>query len=254
MTAVVESTLTVDDAYRACAQIVRTEAKNFAYGISLLEGDRRRAMCAAYALARRIDDIGDGEAPSDEKAVALAAVREDLAALAATGRPPDERDPVLVAIADARGRYQLPLGAFGEIIAGCEADAAGTSYETFDDLVGYCRLVAGSVGRISLTIFGCERGAEAVRRADDLGVALQITNILRDIVEDRESYGRVYLPEEDIARFGCAPDLRGPPDAVAALVVFEAGRAREFYAEGLGLLGMLDRRSRASCGARAGIY
>jgi 15-cis-phytoene synthase len=254
MTAVLEQPITVDDAYRRCGEIVRAQAKNFAYGIVLLGGAQRRAMCAAYALARRIDDIGDGTDPPDAKYAALEQVRDDLHALRARAASPDNADPVFVAIADAHRRFRLPLEAFDEIIDGCFLDVSGASYETFDDLVGYCRLVAGSVGRISLAIFGSTDHADATRRADALGVALQITNILRDVVEDREEHGRIYLPVEDIRRFGCTSDLRGPTDAVAALLVFEAARARTFYADGFGLLGMLGRRSRACCGAMAGIY
>jgi 15-cis-phytoene synthase len=254
MSTLLERPLTVDDAYRRCAEIVRIEAKNFAYGIMLLGRDQRRAMCAAYALARRIDDIGDGNDPSDAKYAALGHVRNDLARVVSTGTAPDDTDPVLVAIADAHRRFRFPLEAFDEIVDGCEADVSGRSYETFDELVEYCRLVAGSVGRISLGIFGSAGGNDATRRADTLGVALQVTNILRDIVEDRDEHGRIYLPAEDIDHFGCSADLRGPDDAVAALLVFEAGRARVYYDDGFGLLGMLDRRSRACCGAMAGIY
>lgn len=257
-TAVVHRPLAVDDAYERCAAIVRTEAKNFAYGIRLLGREQRRAMCAAYAMARRIDDIGDGADPADVKRRALDDVRASIGVLAATGSSPDPRDPVLVALADAGERFTIPLDAFTEIADGCTLDVAGTRYETFDDLVRYCRLVAGSVGRISLAVFGARcpgaQGEEALRRADALGVALQITNILRDIVEDRDEHGRVYLPAEDRRRFGCDDELRGPRDALAALVIYEAARARDFYAEGFGLLPMLERRSRACCGAMAGIY
>ena len=110
-------------------------------------------------------------------------------------------------------------------------DAIGASYPTFTALVAYCRLVAGSVGRLSLAVFGTTNG-QAPELADALGVALQLTNILRDIVEDREM-GRTYLPSDDIARFGADPELTGPADSVAALVAFEAVRAREWFDEGL---------------------
>src|SRR5581483_9660477 len=145
---------------------------------------------------------------------------------------------------------------FDDLVDGCALDASGATYETYEQLVAYCRKVAGSVGRLSLGVFGLGagfEGAEAVALADDLGVALQLTNILRDVVEDR-GMGRVYLPAEDLARFGCAPDVSGPRDAVARLVRFEAGRARGWFDRGLQLLPMLDRRSRACVGAMAGIY
>jgi phytoene synthase len=146
------------------------------------------------------------------------------------------------------------MEAFHELVEGCELDVGGTRYPTFDDLVGYCRRVAGSVGRLSLGVFGTDDPATAEPLADALGVALQLTNILRDIVEDRDRMGRIYLPTDDIERFGCEPDLRGPQEAVVGLVLFESVRATQWYAEGLRLLPKLDRRSRACTGAMAGIY
>ncbi len=195
-----------ETAYRACEEITRREAKNFGYGIRLLRVPERHALSSVYALARKIDDIGDGIG---------AAGAEAHRARAGAGEPaPDRRhdghggdDPVLVAVAAATIRYQLPLGAFDELIEGCENDVRGTSYATFDDLVVYCRLVAGSIGRLSLAVFGAT-DPTAVELADDLGVALQLTNILRDVVEDR-SNGRVYLPAEDAIAVGCPPDLSG---------------------------------------------
>jgi phytoene synthase len=248
----------IDAAYTRCEEITRHEAKNFAYGIRLLPHDKRRAMSAIYALARRIDDIGDGDAPSDRKLADLEQVRAQVDAIGRTRGGPVAAgaDPVYVALADAATRFPIPLDAFGDLVDGCSQDASGATYSTYDDLVAYCRMVAGSVGRLSLGVFGVLPGADpdhAVVLADDLGVALQITNILRDVVEDR-GMGRVYLPAEDVARFGCEPDVSGPRDAVAALVTFEADRARAWFDRGLGLLPVLDRRSRACVGAMAGIY
>jgi phytoene synthase len=240
--------VSTEDAYAYCEQITRREAKNFAYGIRLLRKPERQALSAVYALARRIDDIGDGDGTAEEKLVGLKRVRHDLEAL-----DTQTNDLVLAAVADAQRRYQLPMSCFGEIIDGCEMDVNGTSYETIDDLVGYCRNVAGSVGRLSLAIFGSDRRDEAVPLADALGVALQLTNILRDVVEDK-SFGRVYLPSEDARAVNCAPDLNGPTTDVARLVALECARAREWFAEGLGLLPLLDARSRACVGAMAGIY
>jgi phytoene synthase len=145
------------------------------------------------------------------------------------------------------------MDAFGELIDGCVADVRGTRYETFEDLHHYCRCVAGSIGRLSLGIFGTDRDlAEAARLADSLGVALQLTNILRDIREDHQN-GRVYLPAEDLAKFDV--DLDAPnPAQFTRLVEFEAERARDWYATGWRLLPMLDWRSAACTGAMAGIY
>jgi phytoene synthase len=133
-------------------------------------------------------------------------------------------------------------------------DCTTSRYATWDDLAAYCRCVAGSIGRLSLSVFGCADPARGALLADQLGLALQLTNILRDIVEDRDVMGRVYLPASDLERFGVSLDASGPPDALSAMVRFECGRARALYAEGLGLLPLLDRRSRACVSAMAGIY
>ena len=254
-------------AYRHCEEITWSQARNFSYGIRLLPPDKRRALAAVYAFARRIDDIGDGTLPAADKLTALAEARASIMAVAGGAPPPGQPRarkrpapaiPVLVALADAGRRFPIPLEAFGELIDGCEADVRGTSYTTFDDLRIYCRCVAGSIGRLSLGVFGTRDVATAAPLADALGVALQLTNILRDIREDYRD-GRVYLPDEDFKRFGTElrPDGSGWPAAdpkLVDLVVFEAERARDWYARGLRLMPMLDRRSAACTGAMAGIY
>jgi phytoene synthase len=240
-------------AYRRCEEITSTEARNFSYGIRLLPTPKRQAMSALYALARRIDDIGDGTGPADERLAALGRVRADVA-LAVADPTAVEADAVLVALADTTRRYPIPVSAIDELIAGCELDVAGTQYLTIDELVGYCRKVAGTVGRLSLGVFGTPDPARAEPLADALGVALQLTNICRDIVEDRDQMGRVYLPLADIERFDCRPDLSGPEDALIGLLLYESARAQAWYEEGLQLLPMLDRRSRACTAAMAGIY
>ena len=244
----------VATAYRHCEQITSAQARNFSYGIKLLPPAKRRALSAVYAFARRIDDIGDGTLPAADKLTALAEARTATAALAGGG-PPDA-DPVLIALDDAARRFPIPVQAFGEIVEGCVADVEGTSYATFDELLHYCRCVAGSVGRLSLGVFGAADQDAAAPLADALGVALQLTNILRDIREDYQN-GRVYLPSEDLGRFGCSPadlDRLAASEPLAGLVGYEAERARSWYATGMQLMPMLDRRSAASAAAMAGIY
>jgi 15-cis-phytoene synthase len=265
-------------AYRRCEEITWSQARNFSYGIRLLPPPKRHALAAVYAFARRIDDIGDGTLSAPQKLAALADARASLAELQAG--TVDRTDAVLVALADAAGKFAIPLPAFGELIEGCEADVRGASYQTFDELLHYCRCVAGSIGRLSLGVFGTRDPQAAVPLADSLGVALQLTNILRDIREDFLS-GRVYLPAEDFDRFGCRLEITPTPNGagnglsgsgvsangdtaklaangdvanLTALVEFEAGRARTWYAKGLALMPLLDRRSAASAGAMAGIY
>ncbi|WP_232663999.1 squalene/phytoene synthase family protein [Pseudonocardia sp. TRM90224] len=251
------------EAYATCEAITRREARNFYYGIRLLPKEKRAALCAVYALARRIDDIGDGTLQAhDEKLAALERVRESLR------RPADPSDPVLVGVADAAARFPIPLDAFDELVDGVAADVrmdARTElpiapfYGTFDDLVGYCRCVAGSVGRLCLGIFGARPHPDAAHFADALGIALQQTNILRDIREDLQN-GRIYLPAQDLERFGVELaldehdvliDKRG---GLAELIAYSAERARTWYADGLRLIPLLDRRSAACATAMAGIY
>lgn len=246
--------MNIEQAYARCEEITATEARNFSYGIKLLPERKRRAMSALYALARRIDDIGDGDGEPGVKLEALADARKQVGELRSEHPDIDRDDPVMTAVADVCRHFPLPVEALEELIQGCEMDVTGTHYETFDDLVVYCRRVAGTVGRLSLAIYGTDDPARAERMADDLGVALQITNILRDVVEDQRSLGRVYLPEADLQRFGIGPDLDGPEEDMVALVAFETGRAEEWYERGLQLLPLLDRRSRACTAAMAGIY
>ncbi|MGW1679937.1 presqualene diphosphate synthase HpnD [Saccharopolyspora sp. NPDC002376] len=242
----------IRDAYLECERITREQARNFSYGIRLLPGPKRRALSAVYAFARRIDDIGDGHLPSEDKLRQLNKAREDVHAAST-----DSTDLVVVALADAAERLPVPLAAFDELIDGCEADVRGARYRTFDELVHYCRCVAGSIGRLSLGVFGAVDQATAERRADVLGVALQLTNILRDVREDQLE-GRVYLPSEDLERFGVRLEpgngLVEDHQRWSSLIRFQAARAEQWYGEGLLLLPMLDRRSRACCASMAGIY
>jgi phytoene synthase len=248
----------IDAAYHECERITREQARNFSWGIRLLPEPKRTALSAVYAMARRIDDIGDGSLPAEEKLRLLAAAR-------AAATAPDEQsdDPVCVALADAARRLPIPLDAFGELVDGCEMDVTGRTYDTLEDLVGYCRCVAGSIGRLSLGVFDPPLSSAALPHAahlaDALGVALQLTNILRDIREDLGN-GRVYLPKQDLALFGCELTVLpngalDPQDgALAEVIRFEAARAWGWYDRGLRLLDLLDRRSAACCAAMAGIY
>ena len=253
--------LSAEAAYRRCEEITWAEARNFAYGIRLLPAPKRRAMAALYAMARRIDDVGDGDWPTDRKLEALEELHASIDALE-SGEVPDAADPVLVGLADAADRYPIPTGVLHEIVEGCQQDVVGTRYETMEDTVRYCRLVAGSVGRLSLGVFGTKGGGNGASRAqpggvaqlaDELGVALQLTNMLRDIVEDHEM-GRIYLPESDRARFGVRPGEWAPTEGTAAVVRHVGEQAAAWFERGLVLLDHLDHRSRACTAAMAGIY
>jgi 15-cis-phytoene synthase len=238
----------VEWGYEFCQAVTRREAANFYYGIRLLPKERRAALCAIYALARRVDDIGDGTAPDEEKLRRLGQERKALGSIETA-----YDDPVLVALTDASSRYPIPLDAFGDLIDGVEMDVRGTTYETFAELLPYCRRVAGAIGRLSLGVFETREREEAETYADDLGVGFQLTNIIRDVREDL-ARGRVYIPEEDLSRFECRLDPLGPASAWLELIGFEADRAHAWFESGLRLLPLLDRQSGSCVAAMAGIY
>jgi phytoene synthase len=245
--------LELEHAYRECEQITRREAANFYYGIRLLPRVKRQAMCANYAFARRVDDIGDdGELDRAAQIERLAQERAGLAAIAEG--TVGAGDSVITALAHASKQYRLPLDALEVLVEGVELDVLGAEYQSFDELVRYCRCVAGSVGRLCLAIFTDGKASdEAYRLADDLGVAMQLTNILRDIVEDRQR-GRTYIPAEDRERFGC-PDLASAgAREVEALIRFEAERAAQWFDHGMHLVELLDVRSASCVQAMTGIY
>jgi phytoene synthase len=234
-------------AYEQCRRIARASGSSFYAGMRLLPAERRNAIFAIYALARRIDDVADGELSPEAKLAALEHIRAQLSRVGETS------DPVLVAVADAAQHYPIPLDAFVDLLDGAEMDARGHTYATFADTELYSRRVAGSIGRLALGVFETADRVDAERLADDLGVALQLTNILRDVSEDVRG-GRVYLPTEDLYRFGCRVAngrIEGPADL---LIAFETQRALGWLERGLTLVPLLDRRSAACVLAMAGTY
>jgi phytoene synthase len=230
--------VTPEAAYEECRRIARASGSSFYAGMRLLPPDRRAALFAVYALARRIDDVADGDLSPAAKLDELARVRAELA------RIDESDDPVLFAVADAARRLPIPLDAFGDLVDGAELDTRGAEYDTFADLERYCRCVAGSIGRLALGVFDCSDRARGALLADDLGVALQIGNVLRDVAEDRAN-GRFYLPREDVDRFGGELELA---------IAFEAQRGLEWLDRGLALIPLLDRRSASAVLAMAGKY
>jgi 15-cis-phytoene synthase len=237
--------VTPDAAYAEVERLTRRRARNFAYGIMLLPREKRRAIAAVYAFARRVDDIADGSLPLAEKRERLESLRGRLEA------PPGE-DATLVALADARRRFPIPADALTALIDGGVQDTEQTRYATFDDLRDYCLRVAGAVGRACVPVYG----ADQPERAQTLGIALQLINIIRDVAEDWR-LGRVYLPQDELARFGVDEEDIGVGRVTAEwqeLMALQASRARAHLREGLTLLDYLDRRSAACVGTFAGIY
>jgi phytoene synthase len=242
----------LDDAYDYCQEVTRREAKNFYYGFMLLPTGQRRAIYSAYAFARRCDDIADAGLPAAEAAEQLAAYRRSLEECLA-GHPTGQVFEALHQTVETCG---MPHQYLVDLVTGVETDLTRIRYETFEELKDYCYLVASTVGLICLEIFGYTGGEAARRHAADLGVALQLTNILRDIREDAER-GRIYLPLDEIEWFGYSEqDLLAGRVTLEfrRLIAFQVNRARQYYSLGRELLPHLPRRARACVGAMAGIY
>ena len=240
----------LDADYERCAQITRESRSSFYYAFALLPPERRRALYAVYAFCRFIDDIADDEGIR-EPAVLLSRWREELARVY-TGVP---TRALSRALADTARRFEIPRNLLEEIIAGVEMDLARKRYQTFDELRPYCYRVASALGLICIEIFGY-RNPSAKTYAENLGLALQLTNILRDVREDAER-GRIYLPLEDLVRFGVTEDeiLAGvySPNFVR-LMDFEAKRAQELYAKARSALAPEDRSTLLTAEAMRLIY
>ncbi|HKU66764.1 MAG TPA: presqualene diphosphate synthase HpnD [Candidatus Baltobacteraceae bacterium] len=239
------------EAERFCREMAKREAKNFYWGFISLPHDQRMAIYALYDFARQVDDEVDGAPRPDLIPERLAAQRERVR-LCMRG---EFEDPVMQVLSKAVKRYGIPEEELQALIDGVERDCTLTRYATWDDLREYCRLVASVVGRMCVRIFGFTDDA-ALLRADELGLALQLTNILRDVREDAEM-GRIYLPQEDLRRFGIGEEemLRvAPGEEWNALLKFEAQRARALFKTGYQVLRYIPRRPAACVQTMAGIY
>jgi 15-cis-phytoene synthase len=238
-------------AYEYCRELTKREAKNWYYGFISLPPEKRRAIYAAYAFSRECDDDSDQDDSLDSKRAAIARTRKRLED-AYAGRADD---PILVALGDAAHRYDIPEAYFEDLIAGVEMDLDVTRYADFDALRLYCYRVASIVGLICLRIFGYS-DTQAPEYAADLGLALQLTNIMRDVKEDAER-GRIYIPQDEIKRFGYSEEelLAGVyNEPFRRLMAFQGARAWEFHKRGARLLSLLDVRARACTATMQGIY
>ena len=236
--------------YERCAQVARRSSSNFYYAFMLLPSERRRALHAVYAFCRFVDDIADDESVRDAGFL-LDRWRDELGRVY-TGEP---TRPVSRALADSVHRFNIPRQHFEDVIAGVEMDLSRDRYKTFEELKLYCYRVASAVGLICIEIFGY-RNSSAKAYAQNLGIAFQITNILRDVREDA-GRKRIYLPLEDIERFGVSEDeiLRGVySDNFVQLMDFEAKRAQQFYDLALAQLAPEDRATLLTAEAMRLIY
>ncbi|MDO8430840.1 MAG: presqualene diphosphate synthase HpnD [Candidatus Binatus sp.] len=236
--------------YERCAQVTRRSSSNFYYAFMLLPAERRRALHAVYAFCRFVDDIADDESVRDP-AYLLDKWRDELGRVYAG----DPTRPVSRALADSVRRFRIPRRHFEDVIAGVEMDLSRDRYPTFEELRLYCYRVASAVGLICIEIFGY-RNPSAKSYAENLGIAFQLTNILRDVREDA-GRKRIYLPLEDLKRFGVSEDdiLRGVYSGnFVSLMDFEAKRARQFYELALGQLAPEDRATLLTAEAMRLIY
>lgn len=255
------------DSFLACQRLARHTGKNFYLTFLVLPRDLFRDMCALYAFMRVTDDLGDDEElPPGERQRRLADWRRCLDSAVADGAvvvPPDDVDGyvhsyaahVLPAMTDVIRRRSIPVRYLHDVIDGVESDLSPRTIRTFGDLQGYCYQVAGAVGLCCIHVWGFDDEA-AIPRAIDCGTAFQLTNILRDLNEDVLN-GRVYLPEEDLSRFGYGPEemrqgVRN--DAFRELMRFEVERAKGFYQSGSELFRYLKRPGRCILTAMFSTY
>lgn len=251
-------------AYSVCRGITRERAKNFYYGFLVLPKIKRQALCAVYAFMRRCDDIADDPSLSARDRRQKLDTWVDAFHSAQSGLPTD--DPILLALTDAQRRFHIPLGlldglAFGTAMdveaEGAQPDASGLTihYRSYQDLERYCYQVASVVGLVCIRIFGyTDPAAEPL--AERLGLAFQLTNIIRDVKEDA-SLGRIYLPQDDLDQFGMsAPELatNPPSDRLRPLLEFEAQRAFENYRAADELIPLIAEDSQPALWTLATIY
>jgi len=243
--------------YRYCRTVARRRARNFYYGFLLLPRAQRDAICAVYAFMRYCDDLSDEPGPegASESTVRAAAIRRWRASLAASLAGSFDGHPAWPAFCDTVRRFRIPHDYFFQMIEGVSSDLEPRRFSGSEDLYRYCYQVASVAGLAAIHIFGFD-SQEAPRLAEKCGIAFQLTNILRDLREDA-ARGRLYLPLEDMARFGVAPEAIERGEASAGfleLLRFEAERTRRFYQEAQPLIGMVQPGSRAALAALIGIY
>ena len=253
-------------AYSVCRGITRASAKNFYYAFQVLPKRKRQALCAVYAFMRRCDDIADDPGLTVEERRYKLNNWLDALHRAQQGQPSD--DPILLALTDAQRKYTIPAGLLDDLATGTAMDVvepatanasekAGLTvqYETFEDLKLYCYRVASVVGLVCIHIFGY-RDPAAEPLAEQCGLAFQLTNIIRDVKEDA-AMGRVYLPQEDLAKFGLnAAELLSAPDTTRfrPLLELEADRAREGYQAGDQLIPYVSEDSQPALWVLINIY
>jgi phytoene synthase len=238
--------------YAECRRLARASSSNFYYAFFMLPAAKRDALCALYAFMRLVDDVSDTVGSAADKQRGLARWR---AALDSAVSGDVSGHPILPAFADTIARFKIPPRYFHDLISGAEMDLTVGDYPTFDRLREYCYRVAGTVGLTCLHVFGFT-DPHAPDLAEKLGIAFQLTNIIRDVRADHEM-GRIYLPLEDLKQFGVPPETLSPGSAapeIREMLEFESARAWSFYGEGVSLIPLVDADSRAALWALVRIY
>lgn len=246
------SLIEIAQAYVWCKDYTKDRAKNFYYAFAILPGEKRNAIYAAYAFSGLVDDIADELTDRGEQERQLADARARLTACYRG----DREGPLFVALGDAIDRYHVPPDLFDELVNGVEMDFKVSRYDTWDGLYQYCYRVASMVGLICTSVFGTKPDPLARTYAIELGIALQIVNIMRDVREDAER-GRVYFPAADLAADGLTTDdiLACRYDArFAAMMRVQGERAHDYFQRGRRLLPLLDLRSRMCANVLQGVY
>lgn len=243
----------LERAYDHCQQVAKEHAKNFYYGFRTLPLHKRRAIYAAYAVCRLWDDIADDDAPLSEKRRMFAETRRTLAStLSRTGdgetveRFQPDLPPEFIALADATQIFGIPPTYYDEILDGVESDLVKDRFANFDELRDYCYKVASVVGLICIEVFGYD-DPRAEEYAVDMGIALQLTNILRDLDEDA-ARDRIYIPQDELAEFGYTEeDLKNRVvnDQFRSLMQYQVERARSYYERSRPLFDLVELESRA---------
>jgi phytoene synthase len=244
--------MTIPESYSYCERIARSRAKNFYYSFVLLSSQQRQAMCAIYAYMRYCDDLSDDESNTD-RAGSIARWKADLEQTLQGGAFPDH--PVWPAFRDTVERFKIPHEYFFEMIEGVSSDLESRRLQTFSELYDYCYHVASVVGLTIIHIFGFD-SPDALPLAEKCGIAFQLTNIIRDVKED-VGLNRVYIPAEDLERFGVSESdftSSTPGPAFLKLMEFETTRARQYYNQSHPLIEMIDKKSRSSMWALIEIY
>lgn len=244
--------MNAETAYADVMRLTREQARNFAWGVMVLPRPKRQAVAALYAFARRVDDIADSDLDPEERRRRL----EDCRAAIETLPGSPNGDAVLVALADTMSRYPIPKSALLDLVAGGLMDVDKSRYANWQELHEYCRRVAGTVGLACAAIYGPRDPVTAEPLAERLGLALQQINIMRDVAEDW-GLGRVYLPQDELDRFGVSEEdieSRRAGPAWRELMSYQAARADRLLRAGLDLLTLLDRRSALCVRTFAGVY